>query len=323
MRAVRITTPGGPDALTVQDIPTPRPTPGTALIRVHAATVNPVDLANLAGKVTSAVHRPATALPRTAGRDYAGTVIEGPDHLRGLDVWGTSGGLAVTHDGTQADYLLVPEDTVRPKPASLTFAQAAAAGLTHTVAWLALTDRLRLHPGETLLITGASGAVARAATDIAHWHGATVIAADRRPATDLTADVTIDTTTHDLTRAVLRATDGTGVDAALDTVGGPLLNPTLTTLRPNGRAAVIASPLTPTATIDVLDFYRNEHTLHGINTLDLPLTRAADILDILRRGFDTGALTPPRTTTFPLDQAQAAYQAVLDGTPGTKIVLTP
>ncbi|GAA0921940.1 zinc-binding alcohol dehydrogenase family protein [Streptomyces thermoalcalitolerans] len=322
MRAVRITAHGGPDALTVQDIPTPRRTPGTVLVHVRAATVNPVDLANLAGKVTSAVHRPATPLPRTAGRDYAGVVTDGPDHLRGLEVWGTSGGLAVTHDGAQADYLLVPEDTVRPKPASLTFAQAAAAGLTHTVAWLALADRLNLHAGETLLVTGASGAVARAATDIAHWRGATVIAADRRLADDLTADVTIDTTTHDLTRAVLRATDGTGVDAVLDTVGGPLLNPALTTLRPGGRAAVIASALSPTATVDVLDFYRNERTLHGVNTLDLPLAKAADVLDILRRGFDTGALTPPRTTTFPLDQASAAYQAVIDGTPGTKIVLT-
>lgn len=298
MRAVRITAHGGPDALTVQDIPTPRRTPGTVLVHVRAATVNPVDLANLAGKVTSAVHRPATPLPRTAGRDYAGVVTDGPDHL------------------------LVPEDTVRPKPASLTFAQAAAAGLTHTVAWLALADRLNLRAGETLLVTGASGAVARAATDIAHWHGATVIAADRLLADDLTADVTIDTTTHDLTRAVLRATDGTGVDAVLDTVGGPLLNPALTTLRPGGRAAVIASALTPTATVDVLDFYRNERTLHGVNTLDLPLAKAADVLDILRRGFDSGALTPPRTTTFPLDQASAAYQAVIDGTPGTKIVLT-
>ncbi|MCK1823575.1 zinc-binding alcohol dehydrogenase family protein, partial [Streptomyces sp. XM83C] len=312
MRAVRITTHGGPDALTVQETDTPRRTPGTVLVRVRAATVNPVDIANLAGKVTSAVHRPAAPLPRTAGRDYAGIVTDGPDHLRGLEVWGTSGGLAVTRDGAQADYLLVPEDTVRPKPASLTFAQAAAGGLTHTVAWLALADRLDLQAGETLLVTGGSGAVARAATDIAHWRGATVIAADRRLADDLAADVTIDTATDDLTQAVLRATDGTGVDAALDTVGGPLLDPVLTALRPGGRAAVVASPLSPTATLDVLDFYRNERTLHGVNTLDLPLTRAAEVLDILRLGFDTGALTPPRTTTFPLDQAPAAYRAVLD-----------
>ncbi|SHK02402.1 NADPH:quinone reductase [Pseudonocardia thermophila] len=323
MRAVRIVAYGGPDALVVEDVETPRPGPGEVLVEVRAAAVNPVDVANLAGRVQSAVKQPAVAPPRTAGRDYAGVVVDGPDHLRGLEVWGTSGGLGVTRDGTQAEYLVVPEHTVRPKPANLFFEQAAAVGVSHSVAYLALAERANLQAGETVLVTGASGTVGRAATDIAHWRGATVIGADRRLADDLLADLTVDTTSSDLVEAVREATGGVGVDAALDTVGGDLLDSVSSALRHGGRATVIASLGTLLAPINILDFYRNERALFGVNTLDLSLTKAADVLDVLRRGFEAGVLHAPRTVVFPFDEASSAYKAVAAGTDGAKVVLVP
>jgi NADPH:quinone reductase-like Zn-dependent oxidoreductase len=140
---------------------------------------------------------------------------------------------------------------------------------------------------------------------------------------DLEADVVVDTSRDDLVSAVLDATNGTGADAALDTVGGGLLDPVLATLRHGGRATVIASVGGPMGSLNVLELYRNERSVSGVNTLDLSLVKAASILDILRRGFESGALHAPATLAFPLDEAAAAYKTVLSGTGGTKVVLLP
>lgn len=119
------------------------------------------------------------------------------------------------------------------------------------------------------------------------------------------------------------ATSGAGADAAIDTVGGPLFGQVLDALRHGGRSTVIASAGGPVAQLNLLEFYRNERSVYGVNTLDLPLARAARILDILRRGFESGALRAPRTRAFPLEEAATAYKAVLSGTGGAKVVLEP
>jgi NADPH:quinone reductase-like Zn-dependent oxidoreductase len=178
MRAVRIVKHGGPDDLAVEEIVDIEPSAGEVLVEVRAAAVNPVDIANLAGRVQSASGAAAVTPPRTAGRDYAGIVVKGPEHLAGQEVWGTGGELAVGRPGTQADFVAVPEDSVRPKPTGLSFAEAAAVGVSYTAAWLSLSERADVQAGETVLVTGASGVVGRAATDIAHWRGARVIGAD-------------------------------------------------------------------------------------------------------------------------------------------------
>ena len=323
MRAVRIVKYGGPDDLAVEEIAEIEPAVGQVLVEVRAATVNPVDIGNLAGKVRSASGAVAVDPPRTAGRDYAGVVVRGPGHLLGQEVWGTGGQLAVGRPGTQADYVAVPGESVRPKPAALSFTEAAAVGVSYTAAWLSLSERLDVQAGENVLIFGASGAVGRAATDIAHWRGARVIGADQKVADDLLADVVLDTSKDDLVGAVLDATGGSGVDAALDTVGGALFGPVLATLRHGGRSVVIASAGSPVASVNVMEFYRNERSVSGVSTLDLSLVKAAGILDILGRGFESGALRVPPTMTFPLGEATAAYKKVVSGTGGTKVVLLP
>lgn len=323
MRAVRIVNYGGPDDLAVQEIATDEPSADEVLVEVRAAAVNPVDIANLAGKVRSASGAPAIAPPRTAGRDYAGVVIKGPGHLLGQEVWGTGGELAVGRPGAQADFVAVPESSVRSKPTALSFAEAAAVGVSYTAAWLSVSERADVQAGETVLVTGASGVVGRAATDIAHWRGARVIGADLKVADDLEADVVVDTSKEDLVSAVLEATGGTGVDAAIDNVGGELFDQVLATLRHGGRSTVIASAGSPVTSLNVLELYRNERSVFGVNTLDLSLIKAARILDVLRRGFESGALHAPRTLTFPLGEAAAAYKTVLSGTGGAKVVLLP
>jgi NADPH2:quinone reductase len=323
MRAVRIVKYGGPDDLAVAEIGADEPAADEVLVEVRAAAVNPVDIANLAGRVQVANGVPAAEPPRTAGRDYAGVVVQGPADLLGLEVWGTSGDLAVGRAGTQAELLTVPTASIRRKPEGLSFAEAASVGVSYTAAWLSLSERADLQAGETVLVTGASGVVGRAATDIAHWRGARVIGADLKVADDLNADVVIDSSKQDLVEAVRDATGGTGVDVTFDTVGGPLFDTVLATLRHGGRGTVIASAGGPLASVNVLELYRNERSVFGVNTLELPLVKAAGILDVLRRGFESGALHVPRTLTYPLGDAVAAYKTVLSGTGGAKVVLLP
>lgn len=323
MYAVRMPRYGTPADLELQDIAAPSVGPGEALVRVEAAAVNPVDLANLAGKVDSAVGRAATALPRTAGRDYAGEVVDGPAEWIGEHVWGTCGGLAVTRDGTHAQYVPVPATSLRRRPENLSAAEAGAVGVSYSAAWLALARRGHVQAGETVLIVGASGMVGRAATQIAHWRGAKVIGADINVTDGLEVDEMIDTSAENQEDAVRARTGSRGVDLVFDTVGGPAFESSLHSLAPQGRHVVISSAAQPQVSFSLVEFYRHQWNLLGVNTLDLSLHDAAAALEEMRPGFQWGTLRPPRTRGYGLDEFRTAYDAVQAGSGGEKIVLQP
>ena len=119
MKALRFSTFGAPSVLRIDEIPTPEPGEGESLIRVKAAAINPSDIGNVAGRFQK------TTLPRTPGRDFAGIVLKGKLH-KGEQIWGSSPTLGMTRDGSHAEYVVVPDETLSLKPASLTMAQAAA-----------------------------------------------------------------------------------------------------------------------------------------------------------------------------------------------------
>jgi NADPH:quinone reductase len=173
MRAIQITDFGDPHDVRIRDVAKPSPAPGEVLVKLEAAGVNPSDAVNIRGGF------PKTTLPRIVGRDFAGTVAEGPDALLGAKVWGSGGELGFTRDGSHAAYLAVPTQDVTERPNNLTAPQAAAAGLPLITAYLTLVERGGLKPGEWVLISGSHGGVGGAAAQIATWVGAHVIAFDR------------------------------------------------------------------------------------------------------------------------------------------------
>jgi NADPH:quinone reductase len=317
MKALQIHAFGPPSTLTVTDMPTPARLQEEVVIAVRAAAVSPFDVKNVTGFI------PLTTLPRVPGRDYAGVVVDGPQPLMGKEVWGTGGSLGLTRDGSHAEYLTIPEDAVREKPKALDFAQAASIGVSYSAAWLGLARAANVSSGDVVLIVGASGSVGRAAAQIARWRGARVIGADRSPSEDGIFDDQVNTATQDLAKTVLELTNGTGADVAFDTVGGPLFDATLGSLRHRGRHVVISSVGERRVSFDLLDFYHQELTLYGIDTVKYDLRASADILDELRAGFETSALTPSALLTFPLHAAADAYQAVQAGTAGSKVILVP
>src|SRR5579862_1277903 len=155
MKALRFSEFGPPSVLRIDEIPKSEPGEGEVLIQVKAAAINPSDIANVAGRFKK------TTLPRTPGRDFGGIVVRG-DH-EGEEVWGSSPMLGGTRDGSHAEYVIAPAETLSPKPKSFSAAQAAAIGVPFITAWASVVDAAQIRPGETILIVGAAGAVGQAA----------------------------------------------------------------------------------------------------------------------------------------------------------------
>ena len=317
MKAIRLETFGPLSAVAATDVPRPDRRGDEVLIAVRAAAVSPFDVKNVTGFI------PLTTWPRIPGRDYAGVVVEGPPALTGKEVWGTGGNLGLTRDGSHAEFITIPADAVREKPKSLDFGQAASIGVSYSAAWIGLVRAANVSPGDVVLIVGASGSVGRAAAQIARWRGARVIGADRLLSESGIFDHQVNTATQDLVKAVRDLTNGSGADVAFDTVGGPLFDATLGSLRHRGRHVVISSVGERRVSFDLLDFYHQELTLYGVDTVKYDPRASADILDELRVGFETAALVPSALLTFPLRSAADAYQAVQAGTAGSKVILIP
>ena len=173
MRAMRFEAFGDPSVLKVMEVPAPTVDEKAALVRVMAASINPSDVKNVAGAMKQ------TTLPRIPGRDFAGVVSAGPAEWIGAEVWGTGGDVGFTRDGTHAELLAVPTASLRRKPATLSFDEAASVGVNYMAAWCGV-EATGLSAGETLLLIGAGGGVGNAAAQIARRLGARVIGADNR-----------------------------------------------------------------------------------------------------------------------------------------------
>ena len=198
--------------------------------------------------------------------------------------------------------------------------QAAAVGVPYLAAWMSLVTAAQLKAGERVLVTGANGAVGRAATQIAHWRGAQVLGADIAEA-DSGADFTINLKQEDLGSQVKRLTNGAGVDVVLDTVGADLFERCLRTLRIGGRHIAIASASNSTVTFNLVDFYHNQTRLLGVDTQKAAGPEVAAILNALSDGFASGRLTPPEVHTWNFEDAVSAYTGVSDRTLRGKQVL--
>jgi NADPH:quinone reductase-like Zn-dependent oxidoreductase len=203
MRVVRLRGPGGPEQLSVEEAERPRPGPGEALVRVHAAAVTRGELA-----------WPVDRLPAIPCYELCGVVEEA-----GAGVAAVAAGdrvFALTpfdRDGVAADYTTLPAELLVPTPRALSDAESAAIPLPAVTAWQGLFDHGRLGAGERVLIRGASGAVGGFAVQLARARGAQVIG------------------TEDAMEPV---------DLVFDTVGGEGLRRSIEVLRAGGRLVSVA-----------------------------------------------------------------------------------
>ena len=306
----------------LDDLELPEPAPGMALVEIAAAAVNPSDVKAALGLMPYAV------FPRTTGRDFAGTVIAGPDGLVGRAVFGSSGDLGIRRDGTHATHLLVEAEALVAKPAALSLEEAAGLGVPFVTAAEGLRRAGMPRPGETVLIMGVNGKVGQAAAQIATWCGARVFGAVRRAEPyaghSSTSVTVIDAMATEVAAAVRDATEGRGADLVFNTVGDPYYQAAAQSMAKGGRQILIAST-GKTVEFDIFAFYRGRHTYVGIDTLALSSVETGAVLWELLPGFDSGALKPfpiPDQSRYTLSDARAAFTAVL-GSSRDRIVLVP
>ena len=319
MRALRFHEFGSPDVLRLETVPDPKADAGHAVVAVQAASINPSDVVNVAGRF------PATTLPRTPGRDYSGVVVAGPAEWIDAEVWGTGdAGFAV--DGSHAELIRVPIASLRHKPTTLAHAEAASIGVNFAAAWLGVADYAGLRAGETLVVIGAGGGVGGAAVQIGRRIGARIIGIDRsQPPEDAPAakmaDRIVTPPPEDAAAVIRELTDGRGADVVLNTVGGATFEPSLAMLAHRGRLAVLASPGQPRLSFDLLDFYHNESQLLGVDTLRRDMTASANLLDGIAAGFEDGSfMAPVIARSVGLENAVHAYRNVAAGTRGRVVI---
>jgi NADPH:quinone reductase-like Zn-dependent oxidoreductase len=314
MKALRFSTFGPPSVLSIEEVPKPEPGDGETLVQVRAAAINPSDVKNVMGLF------PVTTLPRTPGRDFSGVVVGGGGEV-GEEVWGSAPGFGMTRDGVQAEFVVVSTEVLSRKPKNLSMEQAAAIGVPFITAWAAVVRAAQLEAGETILIIGAAGAVGQAATQIANWRGARVLGADRKSDPIAGAEAVIDTTEEDLRERILALTNGKGADAVFDTVGGPMFEKALRSLRLGGRQIAITSVGDPRVSFNLVEFYHNLSRLIGVDSNHLTSRDIAEISNELRPGFESARLKPPSIAIIPFQEAIGAYERVANGHATAKQVL--
>jgi NADPH:quinone reductase-like Zn-dependent oxidoreductase len=313
---------GDPSQLELAERPLPQADSENAVVRVEAASVNPSDVKNVAGRMSQ------TTLPRVPGRDFSGVVVDGPGEWVGQEVWGTGGDVGFTRDGTHAEYVVVPCSSLVRKPAKLSHEEAGSAGVTFITAWRGLIDYAALGKDETVAVIGATGGVGGAAVQIAKRMGARVFAINRsHPPADSRlahlADVLLDSGDPNLASTLRSLNNGKGADVVFNAAGGSMFQVGLGLLAHRGRQVEITSPPERRVTFDLVDFYHNESQLIGVDTLKLDLTAAARILEKLTPLFEEGSYDAPVIAkAMPLSEARHAYELVGAGERG-RVVLKP
>ncbi|MGY1836071.1 NAD(P)-dependent alcohol dehydrogenase [Blastococcus sp. SYSU DS0510] len=327
MRAV-VQTGYGPapeEVLRVARIDRPAIGDGEVLVRVHAASVDrgtwhimaglpyPIRLAGFG------LRRPKYANP---GRSLAGTVVAvGGDRTvftPGDEVYGTC-------NGSFAEYAAARADQLAPKPANLTYEQAAAAPISAVTALQGLRDRGRVQPGHTVLVIGASGGVGTFAVQIAKAFGAEVTGVCSAGKVDLVRSLGAD---H-----VMDYTDGDGgdggdggerYDVVLDTGGHRSLRRLRSSLTPRGTLVIVGSE-TGGRWLGGVDRTLRAMLLSpfvGQRLTPLASTENAADLIVLTTLVESGQVTPVVDRTYPLEEAAAAVRHLLDGTARGKIVVS-
>ncbi len=323
MQAIRFHEHGDADVLTLDDVPEPTPAAGEVLVRVEAASVNPIDTYVRDGAVT-----PDGGLPHVGGADVAGVVERLGDGATGFDpgdrVFAT--GLGLFQPGSYAEYVAVPATQLAPLPDAVSFTDGAAAAMAFATAWRGLVTRGDLAVGDACLVHGASGGVGHAAVQIARHAGAMTVGTARpgEPASlvrDLGADAVVDYRADDLAGAIEAAVDGRGVDVVLETHAARNIADDLQVLARGGRIVVLGEetairlepPTAMTAKIRDAD-------VSFMSIMASPEDQSP-ILERVGRLLADGTFEVTVAETYPLAETAAAQRhAMEDGVVGKVVV---
>jgi len=314
---------GSPDVLELREVDKPVPADNEVLVRVHAAAVNARDWHVMRGdpylaRLTLGFGRPKV---RIRGTDFAGRV-----ETHGRDVKRFRPGDEVYGEiiGAFAEYVCIPEDVLEPKPANLTFEQAAAVPLAGNTALMGLRDLARVKPGQQVLINGASGGVGTFAVQIAKSFGADVTGVCSKRNVDLLrsigADHVLDYTREDFTD------NGRRYDVVFDLVGNRSLSECRRALTPAGTLILSGGGVSEGGSLvgPIGLVIRGQLLSRFVRHRLLALTAkpSKDNLATLRELAESGKVTPVIDRTYSLSEAPEAIRYLEMEHARAKVVIT-
>jgi NADPH:quinone reductase-like Zn-dependent oxidoreductase len=298
MLAVLMHETGGPEVLRLEEADRPEPGEGEVLIRIRAASVNPIDWKFRRGYMPK-------PLPALLGNDVSGTVevSRSEGYAEGDEVFGMAA------SGGYAEFATAPAAVIAKKPAGVSHEQAAAIPVGGLTAWQAMFDRGGLEPGQSALIAGAAGGVGHFAVQFAKRAGARTIGTgssrNREFVLGLGADEYVDYTQQDVAEAV------SDVDVALDTVGGEVTQSLVATLRQGGVLISIAGAPPEDAARE-----------RGARAELLRMSPSSEQLARIAELVATGEVHVEIAQTFSLAEAASAHALSESGHTRGKIILT-
>lgn len=343
MKAIVISQPGAPEVLQLRDAPDPEAGPGEVRVRVHSTAVNRADLLQRQGRYPAPPGVPAD-IP---GLEFAGTVEALGE---GVEPWLWGAGdrvMGLAGGGTYAELVTVPADQLVPVPDGLELGDAAAVPEVFITAHDALRTRLRLAGGETLLVHAVGSGVGTAALQLAKAWGVRVLGTARTAwkldrARQLGLDVAIHTGDDRgdsagsggepgapgsaFADAVLEATEGRGVEAILDLVGGGYLAGNLKALATLGRMVVVGLTAGRRAELDLGLVLGKRLTLVGTVLRSRPPEEKAEttraFADEVLPLLADGRIAPVIHEVLPAAEAARAHALVESNATFGKVVLS-
>lgn len=312
MKAVRVHAFNAEPAL--EEIAKPQRRAGRTIVRMEATTVGHIDRTVWRGSFLK--HPP---FPYTPGVEAAGVVIAGASHAEGQRVWLRGSGLGTLFDGTWCEFIDAPDEALGLLPDAVPSTIGSAFFSPCTSAWVALKDVARLRAGESILVTGATGAVGSLVVQLALDAGAEVTVAVSRieQAATMPVAAKIVVLHGDLSTAL----ESVSVDLLVDTVGGPILAAALTRVRPGGRAVLVGYTAGNSLALDIAHFLQRDVALLPLNMFRREAAGRAAAPDLLARLAD-GRLKLD-VQTFALEEAATAMEWIGQRNHRGRAVLVP
>jgi len=313
MRAIQISTFGGPEVLQLVELPDPQPAPGFEVIDVSAAGVNYADT-----HATDNSYLQAQTLPQVPGSEVVGRTADGRRVA------------ALVGSGGYAEKALAPSAFSFDVPDRVSDGAAVAVLVQGLTAWHLLRTCGRMRPGESVVVHAAAGGVGTLAIQLAKaWGAGRVIGVASSPekrelATSLGADVTVDAGVEDMNAALREANGGRKVDIVLEMVGGPTFDGSLRALAPFGRLIVFGMasrvPPTPIAPASLMVGSKCVMGFWLVDCMKDPPMLSEPMAELLGMTV-AGSLQAIVGNTYPLEDARRAHEDMRARRTTGKVVL--
>ena len=323
MRAITITSPGGPEVLAIAEVPDPSPGPGEVLIDVVASGLNRADLLQRQG-----FYPPPPGAPPYPGLECSGRISALGDGVTGWRAGDEA--CALLSGGGYAERVAVPAGQVLPVPAGLTVQQAAALPEVACTVHSNLVTVAGLAAGETLLVHGGTSGIGTMAIQFGRAVGARVACTAGSPAKlercrELGAELAISHVDEDFVAAIGAFTGGRGADVILDIMGASYLGRNVTALAADGRLVVIGLQGGTRAELDLNALLRKRASVHATSLRARPAEQKAAIVAKVREQVwplvASGRIRPVIDRVLPLAEAAQAHRLMESGGHVGKILL--